>query len=548
MTLSLERKSIQGAFAPRTNRNGESRSVLPGSKSVACIERNAKRELGRPIRVPCEHEDAAWVAAWGKVCAATTGWESDSFVVLRGRESLPQGEGMDRHTKHSQETAAGTKRPERLLPTSLRAIASKARADSKHRFGGLYSLLNGSNLRAAYYELNPKAAAGVDEIDYAEYGKNLEAHVAELTAELKAKRYHAKLIRRVHIPKGPNATRPLGILSMSDKLVQRVAASILEAIFEQDFYDFSNAYRPNRGQRKAIRMLKSAFSRNYCGWVVEIDIKSFYDTLDHDWMMRMIEQRVSDRAFLRLIRKWLRAGIMEKDGKVIHPATGTAQGGIISCVLANIYLHYALDMWFEKKYKATCRGMAALHRFADDTIALFQLHGDAVRYMHEVEQRLRKFGLAIAQEKSGIKKFTRFEKLRSERFDFLGFEFRWGKTGSGADTVKLRTSRTKLRKSLRAFNEWMRTHRNRGRKRIFNAVGRKLEGYYNYYGVMNNTPSLHVVFGRVCGMMLRWLNRRSQRRSLTWESFKKLPEYTYCLPRPRVVWDIRETQLELALT
>lgn len=482
-----------------------------------------------------------------QVHGIATGWESDSFIVLRGRESLLQREGMDKHMQHSQETASGTKRPDRLLPTSLRAIASKAKAEPKHRFGGLYSLLNESNLRAAYYELNPKAVAGVDGIEYAEYGKQLDAHVAKLTADLKAKRYHAKLIRRAHIPKGPNTTRPLGILCMSDKLAQRVAASVLEAIFEQDFYDFSNAYRPHRSQRTAVRMLKNSITGTYCGWVVEIDIKSFYDTIDHDWMMQMIEQRVSDRAFLRLIRKWLRAGVMEEDGRVEHPVTGTPQGGIISCVLANIYLHYALDMWFEKKFKATCEGDATLHRFADDTVATFQLYREAQRYLQEVAERLGKFGLKIAENKSGIKKFTRFEKLRSQRFDFLGFEFRWGKTRLGRDTVKLRTSRTKLRKSLKSFNEWMREHRNIGQKRLFETVAQKLSGHFNYYGITNNLPSLHVVFRHVSMIMYRWLNRRSQRRGMSWSAFSTLRDFKYCLPRPSIIWELHNNQPALPL-
>lgn len=451
---------------------------------------------------------------------------------------------MNRHTQLSKDTAAGEKRPDKLLPTSLRAIATKAKSDKLHRFGGLYSLLNTSNLRAAYYEINPKAAAGVDEIDHTEFGKNLETHVAELVSELKEKRYHAKLIRRKHIPKGPNTTRPLGIPSVRDKLPQRVAASILEAIYEQDFYDFSNAYRPHRDQRKAVRQLRDTFMSKRIGWVVEIDIKSFYDTLDHEWMLRMVEQRVSDRAFLNLIGKWLRAGIMEEDGQVVHPATGTPQGGIISCVLANIYLHYVLDSWFEKQFKTTCRGDAQLHRYADDTVAVFQYHGEAVRYFEAVQERLRMFGLNIAPEKSFIKVFSRFRKRECERFDFLGFEYRWGKTRNGVDAIKLRTSRKKLRKSLSEFREWMREHRNKRLRWLFDKVTSKLLGYYNYYGVMGNSPSLKTVRKEVINMICYWLNRRSQRKSYNRQQFRQMFEY-YTLPWPKVVWQLWSGQQEL---
>jgi group II intron reverse transcriptase/maturase len=452
---------------------------------------------------------------------------------------------MDRHTQSSQGTATGKKRPDRLLQTSLKAIASKAKAAPKHRFGGLYSLLNTTNLQAAYHRLNPRAAAGVDKVTHAEYGKDLDAHVAKMVSDLIGKRYHAKLIRRTHIPKGPNTTRPLGILTMSDKLAQRVAADILNAIYEQDFYDFSTAYRPGKDQRYAIRNLRESFFENRCGWVVEIDIKSFYDNLDRDWMMRMVSERVSDRAFLRLIGKWLRAGVMEEDGKVLHPATGTPQGGIISCVLANIYLHYALDSWFVKRFKPSCEGDAVLHRYADDTVAVFQYHREAVRYYREVKERLRKFGLEVSVEKSGIKRFNRFRKRDSDRFDFLGFEFRWGRTRYGTDTVKLRTSRKKLRQSLLTFKEWMRKHRNKRLRWIFAKVKSKLRGYYTYYGVTGNSPSLRVVRYHIRRIMYRQLNRRSERKSYSWRTFGQMLKH-YRLPHPKVVWQLRQEQVTLA--
>jgi retron-type reverse transcriptase len=207
---------------------------------------------------------------------------------------------MDGHTQRSGHTAAGEERPERLLPSALKALAGKARTEPQHRFGGLYSLLNISNLRAAYHELNPKASPGIDRVDHAEYGRNLEENVTWLVEQLKGKRYHAKLIRRVHIPKGPNTTRPLGVLCISDKVAQRVASRILEAIYEQDFLDFSFAFRPHRDPRKAIRRLRDGLMESYCEWVVELDIQSYYDTIGHDVLVGFIERRVSDRAFVLL--------------------------------------------------------------------------------------------------------------------------------------------------------------------------------------------------------------------------------------------------------
>jgi len=415
-----------------------------------------------------------------------------------------------------------------------------------HRFGGLYSLLNISNLRAAYYELNPKASPGIDEVDYVEYGKNLEENVAWLVEQLKGKRYHAKLIRRVHIPKDPNTTRPLGILCMSDKVAQRVASRILEAIYEQDFKEFSYAYRPRRDQRMAIRALRDGLMESYCQWIVELDITGYYDAIDHDRLIELVERRVSDRTFVRLLRKWLRAGVLETDGTVEHPATGTPQGGIVSCVLSNIYLHHVVDKWFEEEFKPTCRGHALLVRYADDITAAFQYREDADRFYRMVEERMKENKLTLSKEKSGIKFFCRHAKRQSERFDFLGFEFRWGRSLAGKNRIKLRTSRKKLRKSVAAFTQWIRKHRNKRLRWIIQKVNEKLRGYYNYYGVTDNYGSLKSLFSAVRQLLYKWLNRRSERRSYTIKSFNQMMK-EYLLVKPHIVWQVYLAQQKLPL-
>jgi RNA-directed DNA polymerase len=438
------------------------------------------------------------------------------------------------------------KRPDRLLPLSVRAIASKAGKEPTHRFRGLYSLFNRSNLRAAWFALNRKAAAGVDGITHEEYGRDLDAHVEKLAEELKGKRYRAKLIRRSYLPKGEGTTRPLGILTMSDKLVQRVAADILTAIYEQDFCDFSHAYRPGRGARTAVEAVRSGFIGSRCSWVVEFDITGFYDNINHDLLMKMLERRINDKPFLILIRKWLRAGVLDTDGMVLHPATGTPQGGIISCVLANIYLHYALDDWFAKKFKPGCRGDAMMVRYADDWVAGFQFHGDAAHFQRAVEERLKTFGLSLAKEKCAKGFFSRHRKREAKRFDFLGFEFRWGRTRRGCNMIKMRTSRKKFRKSVAVFTEWIKEHRHKRMSWIFAEVNTKLRGYYQYYGVTGNGRSLREFRLCVRRLLYRWLNRRSERRSYNWKTFAEMMRH-YGLLYPKISWGWdQQTRLELA--
>jgi len=282
------------------------------------------------------------------------------------------------------------------MPTSLRGIADKAKRKPEHRFRDLYRLLNEQNLRWCFCQLHRKAASGVDGVTYSEYEQNLDANLSHLVGRLKGKRYRAKLVRRKHIPKGHGKTRPLGIPALEDKLLQLAGAKILSAIYEGDFLDCSWGYRDGRGAREASRMLAGGLYIGNYGWVVEADIKGFFDHLNHDWMVRMLEERVEDRAFVLLIQKWMKAGILEEDGKILHPATGTPQGGIISPVLSNIYLHHVLDLWFEKVVKKRCKGEAYIMRYADDFVCAFRYREDAVRFEAALTGRLGKFGLQVA--------------------------------------------------------------------------------------------------------------------------------------------------------
>ena len=264
---------------------------------------------------------------------------------------------MDKSMQPVKETSAGHVGSVVRWQTSLRGIAKKATENKTHQFGNLYRLLNVESMREAFYDLKKKAAAGVDKITAEEYAQELEANLSKLEEQLKSKQYRAKLVRRVHIDKGQGKTRPLGIPAVSDKIVQRAAAKILEAIYETEFRDHSYGYRPHTGAQKAVKDLTQELNFGKYGYIVEADIRGFFDAIDHDWLIRMLELRIADKAFLRLIKKWLKAGVMDTDGMVKHPVTGCPQGGVISPILANIYLHYALDLWFEKKVKRSCEGM-----------------------------------------------------------------------------------------------------------------------------------------------------------------------------------------------
>ncbi|MEW5980628.1 MAG: group II intron reverse transcriptase/maturase [Acidobacteriota bacterium] len=430
------------------------------------------------------------------------------------------------------------------MQTSLRGIANKAAKRRGHRFGNLYEMLNEENLYWCWQFLRKKAAPGIDKVGYAEYQADLATHIHDLVDRLKRKRYRARLVRRHYIPKPNGKLRPLGIPTTEDKLLQLAVAKILEAIYEQDFLACSYGYRPGRSPRQAVKALTDDLQYGKYSWIVEADIKGFFDNIDHEWMMRMLQERLADKPFLRLIRKWLKAGILDTDGQVIHPATGTPQGGIVSPILANIYLHYALDLWFEKKIKPACQGSALLIRFADDFVCAFQYQTDAERFMEQLGARLGKFGLETAPDKTRLLRFCRFDIKGSGRFDFLGFEFRWEEGRKGGRFVKRRTSRKKLRASIANFTDWIKTARHQAVRSLFATLNSKYRGYWTYYGVIGNSASLQRFFWITQRLVFRWLNRRSQRRSYTWAAFNALVA-SLGVERPRITERARPLQLAL---
>ena len=424
------------------------------------------------------------------------------------------------------------------VQTSLQAIAKKASEQPGYRFRNLFGMLNEEMLRESWQSIRKDAASGVDRISAKEYEQNLESNIHQLVEELKRKRYRAKNVLRRNIPKGDGKFRPLGIPATQDKLLQMAAKRILEAIFEQDFLWCSYGYRPGVGALDAVDKLTLKLQFGKYHYVVEADIQGFFDHIDHEWLLKMLAERVDDKAFLWLIEKWLKAGVVETDGKVIQPETGTPQGGIISPILANVYLHFTLDLWFQKVVIPHCSGEACLIRYADDFVCAFEKEEDAQRFYKVLGERLKKFNLELSADKTRIIPFSANPASGSSSFDFLGFEFRWGKDRAGKPHVDKRTAGKSLRKSLKRFKLWCKENRHRRLPDLFKTLNAKLRGYFNYFGVHGNLPSLSLFHYHAIRFLWKYLNQRSQRKSYNWDGFRQLLTQfgvvkPYLLNRPR---------------
>ncbi|MCP5087648.1 MAG: group II intron reverse transcriptase/maturase [Rhodobacteraceae bacterium] len=417
--------------------------------------------------------------------------------------------------------------------TSLRGIAKRASACKDHRFQNLYRELDADLLLACWSDLNKKAASGVDEVTAQDYEQDLIANIQDLVERLKTKRYRAKLVRRCYIPKDNGGERPLGIPALEDKLVQLACARILNAIYEQDFLPVNYGYRPGRSAKDAVKDLGFNLQYGKFGYVVEADIKGFFDNIDHDWLLEMLSLRIDDKAFLNLIRKWLKAGILDIDGQILHPVTGSPQGGVVSPILVNVYLHYALDLWFERIVKPRCSGQAILIRYADDYVCAFQYRNDAHRFYRVMPQRLEKFGLQVAPEKTRILRFSRFHPGLRRRFAFLGFELYWNRDRRGDLRVMKRTARKKMQQAKQRMKRWIRANRHLPGRQFIKELNRKLVGHYNYFGLRSNEKALGSYFTFTIRCAFKWLNRRGgKRRSFNWAEFKiALKKLGVALPR-----------------
>jgi len=524
-------------FAPETKgaNKGEALEGLPASKSVASPE-SVCGNLGGPGasgRSHWESQPGRSAQRQGEQPRSAQGFRSvHNSSEQPGASQADPDEGTDTKTQPAKETRA-VRTTDQDWRTSLRAIAKKAVEDKKHQFGGLYRMLNYQALQECFFQLRKDAACGVDGVTFQEYERELELNLEGLVERLKNKGYHAKLVRRQYIPKENGKMRPLGIPALEDKLVQYAVAEILAAIYEADFLPCSYGYRPNRGAKGAVRDLTDALHQGRYEFVVEADIKGFFDHIEHDWMLKMLARRISDGAMLGLIRKWLKAGVLEPDGRVLKPESGTPQGGIVSPVLANVYLHYVLDLWFEHRVRKGNRGQSRLFRYADDFVACFDYRHEAAAFEKALGERLRKFGLELAADKTKTLRFGKRGGPSNGQFDFLGFEFRWERGMKGWPVIKRRTSAKKLRSSLTRLSAWIKGHRTIKVREVMGTLRRKFQGYWNYYGVIGNSKSLQTYYHRGCRIVYKWLNRRSQKRSYTWDAFNRLLA-RYEVPLPRI--------------
>lgn len=424
------------------------------------------------------------------------------------------------------------------MSTELRKVAERAKREPAGRFHSLAHLIDVELLAGAFARLRNDAAVGVDGITKEHYGQELESKLKDLHERLRTKRYRHQPIRRVHIPKEKGRTRPIGISTIEDKVVQNALRTVLEAVYEQDFLDCSYGFRPGRSAHEAVRALTRAVDVGEANWILEFDIASFFDSVSRSHLSQMLQRRVADGSMLRLVGKCLHVGVLDGE-EFSEPSVGTVQGSTLSPLLGNVYLHHVLDLWFAEEVKPRLRGKAILVRYADDGCFGFERQDDAQRVMAVLSQRLERFGLTLHPQKTRLLDFRRPPRSRGEgrsptTFDFLGFCWYWRRTRTGSWTVACKTRRARLMRAIRAVYEWCRDHRHLPVSEQHASLVRRVQGHFNYFGVNGNGPSLRRFHNRVWCSWYKWLNRRSQRARLTWKRYKDLLR-DFPLPMPRIV-------------
>lgn len=423
------------------------------------------------------------------------------------------------------------------MSTGLLKVGERARRDPDARFTALAHLLDEEALRRAYRRIRKGAAVGVDGITKEGYGQELEGSLRNLHDRLRSKQYRHQPIRRVHIPKAPGKTRPIGISATEDKIVQGAMREVLEAIYERDFLDCSFGFRPERSAHDALRDLNRMVERERVAVILEADIQAFFDSVDRAKLLELLRIRVADPSFLRLVGKCLHVGVLDGE-EYSEPDEGTAQGSIISPMFGNVYLHYVLDLWFEREIKPRLKGHARLIRYADDFVMGFEREDDARRVLAVLHKRMAKYGLTLHPEKTRLIPFARPRRTNGMKgpgtFDFLGFTMYWRKTRRGNWRPGMKTRKARIQKAITRLGDWCRRHRHRPLKEQHAALARRLKGHFQYFGVNGNSRCLGKIRYYAERTWFKWLRRRSQRgRRLTWERFRAYLK-AHPLPQPRI--------------
>lgn len=427
------------------------------------------------------------------------------------------------------------------METKLARIAQIAKERPREQFTSLAHLLDVEMLRKCHKELSGNKAVGIDEVTKAQYEENLAENLEKLHESLKMMTYKPQAVRRVYIPKpGSSKKRPLGIPAYEDKIVQLAVSKILSVIYEQDFTNSSYGFRPGLSAHDALRELNNTIMSRKINWVVDADIAGFFDHVDHRWMMKCLEVRIKDSNLLRIIARMLKGGIME-EGEARASFEGTPQGGVISPILANVYLHYVLDLWFDKVVKKRFQGSAYIIRYSDDFVCCFQHESEARNFYQMLTQRLAKFNLSIAPDKSKIIEFGLFAprnakrqgKSKPETFDFLGFTHYCSQSRNGKFRVKRKTSKKKFKAAILRMKQWIRNNRTIPVTKLIENIKPKLTGHYRYYGITDNGAMLSRFRYEVLKLLFKWTNRRSQRNSYTWDNYLLLLKANP-LPAPKI--------------
>jgi RNA-directed DNA polymerase len=429
------------------------------------------------------------------------------------------------------------------VQSALGLVHRRAKEDKTAQFTALmHHIYNVNTLEAAYLSLKRGAAPGIDKETWSSYGENLKSNLQDLSERLKRGAYRAKPVRRTFIPKPGGKQRPLGVTTLEDKVVQRATVTVLNAIYEADFLGFSYGFRPRRSQHNALDALYAGIMTRKVIWVLDADIRDFFSSIDHEWMIKFIEHRIADKRIVRLIQKWLKAGVLE-DGKVTRNEEGLPQGGSASPALANIYLHYVYDLWVQWWRKSQARGEVIVVRFADDTIIGFQNKSDAERFLKELKERFLKFGLELHPEKTRLILFGRYASLRREErgegkpesFQFLGFTHSCAKTREGKFTILRQTIKKRLRAKAHEVKDELRRRMHAPIKTTGRWLASVLTGHFRYYGVSGNFRAMVQFRYQVYCAWRQALRRRSQRGYITWERLNQIIDRW--LPQPKVYHD-----------